>query len=187
MCPVQPVFVFSVPSASACAAFQPSALRIRKSTRPVRKALTRAHRAFCAGVPVRWCRSAGIPETACLFQPVPPNHPEVFRLLHSVRCKPAEAFLRCSGIRFPMEQDGQSRRRTACGEVLRKKQKGRRFRLPVGVFDGGNQSPSGRARSCRSFSCASACTSSGKSLSMLFARNRYCNRSSCRASLTIAS
>lgn len=53
------------------------------------------------------------------------------------------------------------------------KTKGQTFPPARGVFHGGNQSPSGRARSCRSFSCASACTSSGKSLSTLFARNRY--------------
>lgn len=71
--------------------------------------------------------------------------------------------------------------------IAGEKTKGQTFPPARGVFHGGNQSPSGRARSCRSFSCASACTSSGKSLSTLFARNRYCHRSSCRAALTAAS
>ena len=51
------------------------------------------------------------------------------------------------------------------------KTKGQTFPPARGVFDGGNQSPSGRARSCRSFSCASACSSSVKSLSSLSAVN----------------
>lgn len=132
---MQPVFLCAVPSTSACAASQPFALRIRKSTRPARKALTRAHR----DVLRRVCRFGGARAPESRKQRVfsglpPPNHPEVFRPLHSMRCKPAEALLRCSGIRFPMEQDGQSRRRAACGELLGRKQKGRRFRLPVGCF-----------------------------------------------------
>lgn len=184
---MQPVFLCAVPSTSACAASQPAALRIRKSTRPARKALTRAHRdALRRGagsvVPERRNPGNSVPFPARPSEPSRSFPPFAQRALQARRG--AFALLRYP---LPMEQDGQSRRRTACGELLRIKQKGRRFRLPVGVFDGGNQSPSGRARSCRSFSCASACTSSGKSLSTLFARNRYCHRSSCRASLTTAS
>lgn len=184
---MQPVFLCAVPSTSACAASQPFALRIRKSTRPARKALTRAHRGVlcrCAGSAAPERRNPGnsVPFPACPSEPSRSFPPFAQHALQARR----GAF---ALLRYPLPHGAGRAVPQACSvrRTAGEKTKGQTFPPARGVFHGGNQSPSGRARSCRSFSCASACTSSGKSLSTLFARNRYCHRSSCRASLTTAS
>lgn len=139
------------------------------------------------GVPVRWCQSAGIPETACLFRLATSEPSRSFPPFaqHALQARRGAFAL----LRYPLPHGAGRAVPQACSvrRTAGEKTKGQTFPPARGVFHGGNQSPSGRARSCRSFSCASACTSSGKSLSTLFARNRYCHRSSCRASLTTAS
>lgn len=166
---------------------RPFALRIRKSTRPARKALTRAHRdALRRGagsvVPERRNPGNSVSFPARPSEPSRSFPPFAQRALQARR----GAF---ALLRYPLPHGAGRAVPQACSvrRIAEDKTKGQTFPPARGVFDGGNQSPSGRARSCRSFSCASACTSSGKSLSTLFARNRYCHRSSCRASLTTAS
>ncbi len=151
----------------------PSPCASGKSTRPARKALTKAHRDALAQV----CRfgGSGAPESRKqrAFSGLSLRTiPKFSAVCTACAASPQRRFC-AAPVSAPR---GAGRAVPQACSVLRiaaDKTKGQTFPPARGVFDGGNQSPSGRARSCRSFSCASACTSSGKSLSTLFARNRY--------------
>ena len=150
-------FLCAVPSASACAASQPFALRIRKKYPPGTEstdkgAQGRSAQAYRFG-------GSGTPESRKqrAFSDLPLRTIPKF----SVFCTACAASpQRCFCAAPVSAPRGAGRAVPQACSVLRiaaDKTKGQTFPPARGVFDGGSQSPSGRARSCRSFSCASAC------------------------------
>ena len=128
-----------------------------KSTHPVRKALTKAHRDALAQA-YRFGGS-GAPESRKqhAFSGLPLRTiPKFSALCIACAASPQRRFC-AAPVSAPR---GAGRAVPQAHSVLRiaaDKTKGQTFPPARGVFDGGSQSPSGRARSCRSFSCASAC------------------------------
>ncbi len=148
---MQPVFCALCPPQVPAPPLSPSPCASGKSTRPARKALTKAHRdVLCrrtgSAAPERRNPGNSVPFPACPSEPSRSFPPFAQHALQARRG--AFALLRYP---LPVEQDGQSRRRTACGELLRIKQKGRRFRLPVGCSMVGIRVPSAEREAAGAF------------------------------------